>query len=136
MTIRAGPIEQSRVLSIHRGLVIDGRRVARADVAPLANEIGPLGHEHPIMERTVRVVAIQTIFTNGGMLKQHGSPFFLVAFHAQFVHGSRLELFRERRPVRIMATVARQPAFLHGHMGRPLDVSLFIFVTLKAGFNL
>ena len=118
MTVHARPAEHAVAL-VHRDrvVVVDGRWVARGDVAALTQH-RHAHDEHAIVRRAVRVVARRAILLHWCVFPQHRATHLGMAAHATLRHGTAdLErLHVADRTVRVVARGARHFSFAHGHV--------------------
>src|SRR5215207_1327826 len=107
MTVHAAAADGPRAAGLNRDVVIDRRRVARADVAALAKH-RHLRDEHPLVGRPMRVVARDAAFPSRCMLEQEGPALLGVARDTAFVYPvPHPELADVGRAMRVMARRAR-----------------------------
>ena len=90
--------------------------MSRRDVAPLAEE-RQLAHQHPVVVRTVRVMARDTAFADRRMLPEVRTAFLGVATRAAFVHRrSHAEQLDIGRAVNVVTRRAGHAPFSYGHV--------------------
>jgi len=107
------------VALIHRNgvVVVDGRWVARGDVAALTQH-RHAHDEHAIVRRAVRVVARRTVLFHWRVFPQHRATHLGMAAHATLRHGAAHfeRLHVADRTVRVVARGARHLSFAHRHV--------------------
>jgi hypothetical protein len=129
MAIGARVSHNAVVASIDAGLVIWGCRMAGPDMAPLAQERLP-SHEHMIVVRAMRIMAIQTIFPDRRMLPDKRTAFVGMAGIAGRGDRFLLEHLGRRSAMRVMAGRAVHFAFFDRHMGAALNLGDNVLMAL------
>lgn len=85
------------------------------------------------MVRTVRLMAIETIFPDRRMLPNEGTAFFVVALVTQLIDGNILEQWRGIGTVRIMTIDTGHLAFRQRHMRTFIKLYLLLLVAGETG---
>lgn len=130
MAVSASPIEV-----LDRAEWLRLRRVAARDVARVADP----RHAHLQQLRVaaaVRLVAVGTVFHNGGMLPQEWTPAFGMTTEAVLVDRALNELAWVRTSVRVVATGAGDLALAIRHVGGTLQLRPPHLVALEAQLRL
>src|SRR5689334_16622645 len=95
-------------------------------------EIRLTRRQHLVIVRAVGVVTVETIFTDGGMIKEERSTLVRVAAIAGLRHGRGLQIFRSGAAVRVVARRTRHLAFFNGHMRVSLHLGDDVLMALRA----
>jgi hypothetical protein len=131
VTIQTGITHDLVVVRTDRCLIIGGRGMARRDMTALAEERQPR-HEHMLVMRAMRIMAIQTIFAHRRMLIKERSALIRVTGVASLIGGISIEHLRRRGPVWIVTGGAVHLAFFDGHVGIPIHLGHNILMALGA----
>jgi hypothetical protein len=92
--------------------------------------------EKPVIDGSVRLMAIGTIFKRRRMWPEKRPSPFGMAGVTVFIDAGLLELGRIGRPMRIMAVRTDELSFSERHMGRAIELRVSLQVTLAANFYL
>jgi hypothetical protein len=116
VTVDAAPLDESvAAVGQSRG-VVDGRRMSSADVAPLTKH-RHLRHQHPVVDRAVRVVTRAAGFPAGGVIPQERTALLGMAREAGFVDVvAHLQQLHVRGAVRVVAARAGHLSFANRHV--------------------
>jgi hypothetical protein len=127
VTVRAAPVEEEvGIWPIPQSV---------SAVVTLVAESRYTYFEQPIIDGTVRFVAIVTIFEDRRMLKEERASPLGMALVASLVHACLYELRGIGRAVRVVAIGAAYFSFSHRHMRRTHELGFSLQVALAAHLN-
>jgi len=116
VTVDATPLDEPVAAVSQRRAVVDGRRMSSADVAPLTKH-RQLGHQHPVVDRAVRVVTRAAGLPAGGVIPQERTALLGMAREAGFVDVvAHLQQLHVRGAVRVVAARAGHLSFANRHV--------------------
>lgn len=130
MTVGAAPVKEE-----NRSTSPWGSRVKPCLMA-LGADPGVSCFQEPVVDRTMRLVAVGTTFHNRRMLPEKRSAPLRMAGVAVFVDARLFELGRVRRAMRIMAISAGELSFSERHVRGALELSLSLKMALAANLGL
>jgi len=128
MTVLARPAHGE--LRIHSGSHPMGYRVA------LIAEPRPRHFQHVLVDRAVRVVAVQAILAHRRVLEQERPALFGMTLVASVIDRIGAQHRLGEAAMRIMAIRAGDLAFSDRHVCRPQNLSTLILMALEAGVGL
>src|SRR5262245_49451793 len=99
-------------------VAVERAGMARVQVAALAQP-RLLRHEHLVVVRAVRVVAVEAVLPDRGVLPEERAALLRMALEAQLVGHLGLDHLGLAAVVGVVAAAARHQAFTHGVMRRP-----------------
>ena len=121
---------------------VDRLRISR--IAGVPDKIGvallaqprPRDLQQEVVDRAVRIVAVEAALAHRGMLPQERAALFRMAFVAIVVDGSLIQKSLAVGPMRIVAAGARHLALANRHVRRAPDFCALVLVTLETRIHL
>jgi len=121
---------------------VDRLRISR--IAGVPDKIGvallaqprPRDLQQEVVDRAVRIVAVEAALAHRGMLPQERAALFRMAFVAIVVDGSLIQKSLAVGPMRIVAARARHLALANRHVRRAPDFCALVLVTLETRIHL
>src|SRR5215467_3231066 len=96
----------------------------------------PRDLQQEVVDRAVRIMAIQAVLSDRGMLPQERAALFRMAFVAIVVDCGLVQKCLVVGPMRIVAAGARHLAFANRHVRRAPDFRALVLVTLETRVHL
>src|SRR5215510_11584812 len=121
---------------------VDRRRIARIAWVPgeigvtLLAEARPRDLQQEVIDRAVRIVAVQAVLAHRGMLPQERAALLRVTLVAIVVDGGLIQKSLAVGAMRIVAAGARHLAFANRHVRRAPNFRALVLVTLETGVRL
>src|SRR5215468_411160 len=121
---------------------VDRLRISR--IAGVPGKIGvallaqprPRDLQQEVVDRAVRIVAVQAVLAHRGMLPQERAALLCVTFVAIVVDGGLIQKSLAVGAMRIVAAGARHLAFANRHVRRAPNFRALVLVTLETGVRL
>src|SRR5262245_9707074 len=122
VTVHAPAIDDPHALALNGEIVVDGRRMSRADMTALT-EHRKLGDEQPIVGGTVWIVTGDAALTTCGMFEQERPALLCVTGNACLVDPvADAQQAYVRRSVRVMTRRALHLVFRQWHVHGSIDL--------------
>src|ERR1700722_2672120 len=130
VTVLAGPREHLHLADAA------GEAVAEAAAVALVAQARPRHFQHRLVDRAVRVVAVEAVLAHRRVLEQERTALLGVALVAGVVDRGLAQQALGGAAVRVVAIGADDLAFAHRHVRRAIHLRAPVLVALEAGIGL